>query len=649
MLLVSCQQIKKYHGVQLVLANVTMEVQENERIGIIGRNGCGKSTLMQLLSGALQPDAGELAVRKGTRIGYLAQLPAQAEGMTVYDVLARGYRDVLVCRDGMTQLENEMSQPEISSNDMFLEQLLAKYAQLQTEYENKGGYEMDAHIQQVANGLGIPSEQWGRPYAILSDGEKTKVDLASLLIERPNLLLLDEPTNHLDLHAVEWLETFLRDYAGTCLIVSHDRFFLDRVVTRIVELEDGEAVTYYTNYTGYVKEKEERLLRQFAEYKEQQKQIKKMKETIKQLEEWGRIGGNEKFFRRAASMQKALDRMEKLKRPVMEQKTADFAWKLKERSGEMAAVFEGVRKRFGDKVILESADGTITFGEKIALVGRNGAGKTTLFKMLLGEVQPEAGTLRLGSRIDIGYLAQEESPVEHKQSVLQYFKQEAGLEEGEARGRLAKYLFFGSDVFKSVGLLSGGEWTRLRLALLVHRMPNLLLLDEPTNHLDIASRESLEENLEEFPGTVLAISHDRYFINKLAHKVWELRDGKIHRYFGNFDEFREKQAQLLAGTPSGELVTPQVEHVKVPRPQSASAAASTRRINADAEKVRAELERIIQQQEERLQTADAQLNDPVNVSSPSALADAWAEKEKIQADLKILYEKWMQVADSIEY
>jgi ATP-binding cassette subfamily F protein 3 len=347
---------------------------------------------------------------------------------------------------------------------------------LQERFEREGGYELDARIDQVANGLRIAKGFYERSFASLSGGEKTKITLASQLIGKPDLLLLDEPTNHLDLAGVEWLEDYLKHYDGACIIVSHDRYFLDLVVTKIVELEDGESTTYHSSYSGYVKEKEVRLLQQFADYQEQQKVIRKMKETIKQLIEWGRIGGNEKFFRRAFSMQKALDRMEKLKRPVLDPKAADFDLKPEDRSGRKVLRFENVTKRYGEKTLLEQARGSLEYGEKVMLVGHNGSGKTTLLKMLLGEVQPDSGELELGARVDIGYLAQQAYPSDNKKSVLAYFCEEAKLEEGEARGRLAAYLFYGADVFKAVSSLSGGEWTRLRLALLVLRKPNLLIL-----------------------------------------------------------------------------------------------------------------------------------------------------------------------------
>jgi ATP-binding cassette subfamily F protein 3 len=641
MLIINGQNMKKYHGAQLVLADVTFEIHQGERIGLVGRNGSGKSTLLRLISKMEKPDEGLLTVRKDTRIGYLAQIPTEWESGTVYDVLAASFAELLACRAAMTELEQRMSDPSAIGG---LDQLLGRYAQLQERFEREGGYELDARIDQVATGLRISREVYGRSFNSLSGGEKTKIALASQLIGKPDVLLLDEPTNHLDLFGVEWLEEYLTHYEGACFIVSHDRYFLDRVVTKIVELEDGESSTYLNSYTGYMQEKEVRLLQQFADYQEQQKVIKKMKETIKQLMEWGRVGGNEKFFRRAASMQKALDRMEKLKRPVLDPKAAEFGLKVDDRSGKRVIVFDDVSKQYGVKVLLRRASGLLEYGEKVMLLGHNGSGKTTLLRMLLGEVQPDGGELEIGARVDIGYLAQQEYPEDQKKTVLAYFCEEARMEEGEARSRLATYLFYGADVFKPVSSLSGGEWTRLRLALLVLRKPNLLILDEPTNHMDIASREALEEALEEFPGTVLAVTHDRYFMNRLSQKIWELDQGRITVYLGSFDDYKAKSAQLRAvqareadaapvtkstGTGSKTAAAkaePRTE--SVPRGKSRSTAAFARE----------RLERDIAEAEARLGELDQALENP----AAEELSRLWAEREAAQGALDRLYAEWIQ-------
>ncbi|WP_337102090.1 ribosomal protection-like ABC-F family protein [Paenibacillus sp. YIM B09110] len=632
MIIVNVQQIKKYHAANLVLDGVTLQLQEGEKVGLIGCNGSGKSTLLRLISGHDGIDEGMLTVKRDLRIGYLPQIPAEFEQLTVYEVLAYGYRELIGTKREMSELEQRMSSSDAASNPALLEGLLEAYALAQERYERGGGYDMDTVIAQVASGLQIDRRNDGRKFGSLSGGEKTRIVLASQLVVRPALLLLDEPTNHLDLKGIEWLEQFLQRYEGACVIVSHDRYFLDAMGTKMIELEDGEAHTYLTNYSGYIKEKEERLMQQFAHYQEQQKAIKKMKETIRQLEEWGRIGGNEKFFKRAASIRKALDRMETVKRPVLERKTADFELSPLERSGRKVLAFEGVTKQFAGKSILNGAEGSLMYGEKVMLLGDNGSGKTTLFKLLQNVMDPDGGKVELGARVEIGYLAQQEPVSDRKLTVLDYFRIEGGMEEGEARSVLAQYLFYGADVFKPLHMISGGEWSRLRLALLVRRKPNLLLLDEPTNHLDVASREALEEALEQFPGTILAISHDRYFINRLAKRVWELEQGKIATYLGNYDDYRAKRGERQVSAP-----------VQLPKEAKGPHGGGSDRQN---ERRREQLELDIAAMEEELALADEELHR-LDISGDAASLEAkWHDREALQAKLDTIMASWLELSDS---
>ncbi|WP_028612262.1 ribosomal protection-like ABC-F family protein [Paenibacillus harenae] len=631
MIIVNVQQIKKYHAANLVLDGVTLQLQESEKVGLIGRNGSGKSTLLRLISGHEQIDEGMLTVKKDLTIGYLPQIPAEFEELTVHEVLAYGYRELMVIKREMSDIEQRMSSPEAAADPERMERLLGTYALAQERFERGGGYEMDTAIAQVASGLQIDRRHDERNFGSLSGGEKTRIALASQLVARPALLLLDEPTNHLDLKGIEWLEQFLQRYEGACVIVSHDRYFLDAAAVKMIELEDGEAYTYHTNYSGYMKEKEERLLQQFAQYQEQQKAIKKMKETIRQLEEWGRIGGNEKFFKRAASIRKALERMEAVKRPVLERRTAEFELSPLDRSGRKVIAFEGVKKQYGGRAILNGAEGNLLYGEKVVLLGDNGSGKTTLFKLLLGVIEPDEGKLERGARVEIGYLAQQEPVSDHKLTVLDYFRTEGGLEEGEARSLLAKYLFYGADVFKPLHMLSGGEWSRLRLALLVRRKPNLLLLDEPTNHLDMASREALEEALEDFPGTILAISHDRYFINRLAKRVWELKEGRIAAYLGNYDHFKEKR---------GEDPSPVSDRRQ---PEAKAAQSSGTGQARQNERRREQLEHEIAVLEAELARADGELHRLDRIGDAALLEARWREREEGQSRLDALLESWMEL------
>ncbi|SEM40344.1 ATPase components of ABC transporters with duplicated ATPase domains [Paenibacillus sp. cl141a] len=651
--MINVQKLTQYHGAQLVLDGISFEIQEGEKVALIGRNGSGKSTLMRLLAGLDQPNEGQLAIKKDTRIGYVEQIPSHMDSWTVLDVLSHGLIHLKEYRAEMTELEKRMSDPGIAGNAELLDRVLRRYSALQERFETEGGYELEASIDKIATGLQIPKSEYGLAFGSLSGGEQTRVVLASQLIVQPDLLLLDEPTNHLDLARTEWLEEFLREYPGTCVIISHDRYFLDRVVTKTIELEDGEAFSAQGGYTAFMKDKEERLLQQFADYQEQQKVIKKMKESIKQLEEFGRIGGNEKFFKRAASMRRALERMEKVKRPVLERRQADFELHPQDRSGRRVAYFEQVEVRYGNQAVLGGASGLIEFGEKIALMGPNGSGKTTLFKVLVGELQPDSGSLEWGARVNVGYLAQQEEPENPKETVLQYFRENAGVEEGEARGILARYLFYGGAVFRSVGQLSGGEWTRLRLALLIHQKPNLLLLDEPTNHLDIASREALEDALQGYHGTVLAISHDRYFVNQVSGKVWDLNQGTLTVYHGNYDDFRTKKDQLEAALQAGEL-SAGAKAVSLPRGTTPSKANEKpgqkfERNHPDrsAEERSKWLEEEIARLETRIRQLDGSLETEGSISGHSdmsLLEERWNERESLAASRDELLAEWLELS-----
>lgn len=655
--IIDARQLTYFHGANLVLDHINFEIREGEKIGLIGRNGSGKTTLMRLLAGLDQPVEGTLAVKKDTRIGYLEQIPSHMENWTFEEVLSFGMRHLKECRETMTKLEQQMSDPSAAKDNDRMERLLRRYSQLQEQFEREGGYEMEATIDRIASGLNISkADDYSQAFGLLSGGEKTRVLLASQLIVQPDLLLLDEPTNHLDLARTEWLESFLQDYAGTCVIISHDRYFLDRVVTRTIELEDCKAYTAAGGYTEYVKEKETRLLQQFAEYQEQQKVIKKMKESIRQLEEWGRVGGNEKFFKRAASMRRAMERMEKIKRPVLDRRQADFDLNPQDRTGRRVVSFEEVGLAFGEQLVLNGVSGLLEYGEKIVLMGANGSGKTTLFRLLLGELMPDFGQVELGARVEAGYLAQEEVPEDPEETVLQYFHSQAGMEEGEARGTLARFLFYGSAVFKKLGGLSGGEWTRLRLAVLIHQKPNLLLLDEPTNHLDIESREALEEALVDYSGTVLAISHDRYFTNRIGSKVWELENGGLTVYLGNYDDYRSKKEQLASaasmgsrmkdGTGKARKAEVTGDHGSRGNGRGTSVHHEQEPGNRNGQRIK-RLELEIAELEARIQKLDYEMdkeNDAASNASLRELEESWGEREALSLRYERLLSEWLELS-----
>ncbi|MEK3987008.1 ABC-F family ATP-binding cassette domain-containing protein [Paenibacillus sp. FSL K6-3166] len=655
-MIIQCQNVQKYHGAQLVLNSITFDIRQGEKIGLIGRNGCGKTTLFHLLNGEERPDQGQISIRKGSVVGMLAQIQEVAKKETVYEVLQRSFAEPLQWQQRLRELELEMSTFNTGTDETLWNRLLKEYGSLQDKFETAGGYEIESTIQRVATGLGIDAGQYSRLFSTLSGGEKTKVGLAELLLRRPDVLLLDEPTNHLDMNAIEWLEQYLQSYDGTVLAISHDRYFLDAVVKKVIEIEDGEAFTFHTNYSGYQVEKETRLLQQFADYQEQQKKIKQMQESIKRLIEFGNRGTppNPAFFRRAASMQKALDRMVKLKRPILERKSMDLQLQQNDRSGNQVVILEDVGKAYGERSLFTDANEVLRYGETTALIGGNGAGKSTLLRIILGQETPDTGSCILGSRAVVGYLAQEAVPENNKQSVLRYFREEAGLEEGEARGQLARFLFYGADVFKDITNLSGGEWTRLRFAVLMHRKPNLLILDEPTNHLDIDSREALEEALEEFPGTVLAVSHDRYFINRLFHKLWSIESGRFGVFNGNYEYYKEKQAEKASASAASASVPDQpkpsssegITSSRSGKPQSSGSVNVTTANSSSSRKksVHFDWEKAIAEVEEQLEEIDVKMLDPQISSNAAELAELLKERDIMQEQLDELYAGWMETA-----
>lgn len=542
MTICSVNNVTKSFGGNIIFENISLEIKNGERVGLVGRNGSGKTTIFGLLTGMESLDAGAIHMKKGTRIGHVAQIPKFDEAMTVYDVLSSAFKVEKELEKEMHALEKNMA---VEQEQSALEKLMERYGVIQEKFAFLGGYEIEANIMKVANGLQV-TDLFSRVFTELSGGEQTKVSLAYMLLQKPDLLLLDEPTNHLDLFAVEWLEQFLKEYTGTVMVISHDRYFLDEVVTKIFDLEDGEIHVYHTNYSQFVEEKEERLLQEFQAYQEQQKKIKKMKEAIKRLREWANQANppNEGLHKRARNMERALERIEKLKRPILERKQMGLQFEGQERSGKDVVVMKEVSKGFAGRPLFEQANLHVRFQERAAIVGRNGTGKTTLLKLLLKEINPDVGEIRIGSSVKIGYLSQH-TYGNVKSNVLEAFREYVAVTEGEARHILAKFLFYGPAVFKKVTELSGGEKMRLRLAQLMYQDINFLILDEPTNHLDIESREVLEEALEQYNGTILAVSHDRYFLNKLFEKTYWIDECKLFEFAGNYAWARQKWEEKL--------------------------------------------------------------------------------------------------------
>ncbi|WP_191557057.1 ribosomal protection-like ABC-F family protein [Metabacillus idriensis] len=543
MTICSVHQLAKSYGSQLIFENLSFEINENEKIGFVGRNGTGKTTLFKCLSGIEQPDAGTISIRKGMKVGYLAQIPMFPAGTTVDEVLRQAFAELHQLSNELAQLEKEMSDTE---DPVKLEKAIARYGICQEKYENLGGYEMDAKISAVANGLQL-QPLLNADFDHISGGEKTKVSLGLMLLQAPQILLLDEPTNHLDIAAVEWLEGFLKEYKGTVVVISHDRTFLDEVAVKIIDLEDGEVTVYHHNYSGFIAEKQKRLMAEFQAYQDQQKKIKKMREAIKRLREWANQANppNEGLHKRARNMERALERMEKVKKPILNHRKMDLHFDGTDRSGKKVLTFENVTKTFGNRQVFGNVSLQLTYMDRAAIVGENGSGKSTLLKLVMGEHEPDDAGVRIGSSVKIGYLSQQLSLPDSEVTIIDYFREDLSVAEDDARHILAKFLFYGPAVFKKMKNTSGGERMRIQLAKLMQKDLNFLILDEPTNHLDIDSREVLEEAIEQFEGTILAVSHDRYFLNKLFTKTFWLYDKQLHAFDGNYSWARDKMRGLL--------------------------------------------------------------------------------------------------------
>lgn len=536
---ISLKVISKYYGANKVLEDISFEIHTGDRLGLIGKNGTGKTTILKIIAGIENSDGGILSIRKNATIGYLAQIPDYPKDYKVLDVLSLAFEKQNKLRDKMHELEKKMT----ISNEEDIEKIMKIYGELQYKYEHIGGYEIEEKLNRVCIGLKLTDTILERSFNNLSGGEKTTVMLGKTLLENPDILLLDEPSNHLDLESVEWLEEFIGEYKGSVLIISHDRYFLDSVVTKIIEIEAMKSKTYIGNYSFFVQYKQEMLDIQLEAYKNQQKKIKEMEEAIKRFREWGARAGEEPMFKKAANMEKRIERMDKVDKPNLNQPKIKVNFTQGERSANEVICIKGLEKSFGEKTLLENLDLSVRYKERLCILGKNGSGKSTLIKLLLNRYAQDAGEITIGSRVRIGYLEQEIFFENEEKSILETINEYFLVPESEGRRILAGFLFYGDDVFKKIKNLSGGEKSRLRLCIMMQQQNNLLILDEPTNHLDIDSREMLENALEDFSGTIVFISHDRYFINKLAERIVELDDKKLKEYLGDYNYYREKKAE----------------------------------------------------------------------------------------------------------
>lgn len=635
----SLNSVKKYMEDTLVLKNITFQVYSGEKVGIVGVNGSGKSTLLKLIAG-IEPmnyypgypecssfgyDEGFISVPREAVVAYLEQIPQYDDDLKVIDILNLAFKEVRSIEKEIHESEEKMK----SLKDISLEKAMKQYSNLVQLYEIKGGYHIEEKLAKICTGLKFDDSFLNKNFNLLSGGEKTTVVLGKLLMDNPDILLLDEPTNHLDMDSVEWLESYLKNYKGIVIVVSHDRYFLDNVVTKIVEIEDMEALTYKGNYSEYMRQKEENMRILYENFREQQKNITSMEKTIKDLRDWAARADNNKFFRRAASMQIKLDKMERIDKPIFEKQNMKLNLNASERSGKETIKAEGLFKSFEDKIIFKNADLLIKFGERAALIGANGCGKTTFLKMLLGEEKPDEGTAELGANVMAAYLPQKIEFKNEELTVLDCFREDISIPEGKAREYLSKFMFFGSSVFKKVKQLSGGEKIRLKLARLLYEDINLLILDEPTNHLDIASIETLEEALEDFKGTIFFISHDRYFINKIAERVIAVEDHTFKSYSGDYDYYKSIKERLKQQVIEKSAVKPE----KARRLRNID-----ENKKKEAEKIR--LEARIESLENEIKEMDSAM--AVHKSDYEELCKLYSRKDELNKELDAVMELWLQ-------
>lgn len=642
-MILSCQNISKSFGINAIIRNASFHVEDHEKAAIVGINGAGKSTLLKIIIGELSADEGEVIVTRGKTIGYLAQQKMLAGHRSIYEELMDAKKDVLEMEEKLRLMEQEMK--HLSGQE--LEQLMEQYHRISTAFEQQNGYSCRSEITGVLKGLGFLEEDFSKQVDTLSGGQKTRVALGKLLLSNPDIILLDEPTNHLDMNSIAWLETYLMNYRGTVIIVSHDRYFLNRVVTKVIEIDQGHVMSFFGNYTAYAEKKKQLRENQLKAYLNQQQEIKHQEEVITKLRSFNR----EKSIRRAESREKMLDKMEVLEKPMEADTEIKLTLEPKITSGNDVLTVEGLAKAYKEP-LFSDLNFQIHRGEKVAIIGDNGTGKTTILKIINQLAEADAGTVTLGSKVHIGYYDQEHQ-VLHKEKTLFDELSDAypNLTNTEIRNILAAFLFTGDDVFKRIQDLSGGEQGRVSLAKLMLSKANFLILDEPTNHLDIVSKEILEGALNRYTGTVLYVSHDRYFINQTATRILDLKNRSLVNYIGNYDYYLEKNEELT------KIYAP--EQQSSPAGSSTAASGSTsggakedwerkkeeqareRKRQNDLKKT----ENQIQQLEERDAEIDGLLELEEVFTNLEECTRLTTEKAEIADRLEALYEQWAALAE----
>lgn len=647
MLELAVSNLKKYMESTQIFEDVSFKIYDGEKIGIVGDNGTGKSTLLKLIAGIItltRDDDGNLFIPRDAKISYLDQIPHYSDEFNVMDVLNLAFEETYKIDKEIKSLEERMAL--LSGED--LEKALKRYSRLQEHYDSAGGYDIEEKLSKVCTGLKINESFCKMNFNLLSGGEKTRVMLGRILLENPDILLLDEPTNHLDMESCEWLEGYLRNYKGMVIIVSHDRYFLDNVVTKIIEIEDKKSETYNGNYSSYTKQKEDNMMIQFNQYKEQKKQIAAMEKAIKDLREWAKRADNPKFFKRAASMQKALDRIQRIEKPKFDKTNVKLNFNETERSGNEVIKVKDLCKKYDDKILFEDAEMLINFKERVGLIGVNGCGKTTFLKMLLGEDDADSGSLVLGDSVKYAYLPQNIVFDNEDATILEEFRKDINILEGKAREYLSKFMFFGGDVFKKLKHLSGGERIRVKLSKLLYNDINLLILDEPTNHLDISSIDTLEEALGKFKGTIFFISHDRYFLNKMSTTIIEVENHKFTTYKGNYDYYKNEKnkrtsnGNIVKSLNPNNIIDRTIEkEVQQNSAQDWKSQKDEQREKRKQENRRRKLEEDILILEEKIKTIDEKLNKcGSNYDEASKL---YKEKDCLENELECAMEEWDKI------
>jgi ATP-binding cassette subfamily F protein 3 len=618
-----------------VLKNASFHIEDYEKAAIVGINGAGKSTLLKIITGSLPADGGLVTFAKDKSFGYLAQHQAVDSENTIFDELLTVKQEVLDLESSIRQTEQEMKQADGAE----LDSLLKKYANLTHRFEDMNGYACKSEITGILKGLGFGEDEFGKKVATLSGGQKTRVALGKLLLQKPDLIMLDEPTNHLDLNSITWLETYLLNYKGAVIIVSHDRYFLDRIATKIIEIDNGIVSSFHGNYSDYAVQKEHLRTEQMHAYLNQQREIKHQEEVIDKLKQFNR----EKSIKRAESREKMLDKIERLEKPVEVKADMKLILTPHRTSGNDVMQIEGLSKRFGSHLLFENVSFEIKRGEHVAVIGDNGTGKTTLLKIINELVPPDGGSIRLGANVEIGYYDQEHHVLHMEKTLFEEISDAYPyLTNTEIRNTLAAFLFTGEDVFKKISALSGGERGRVSLAKLMLSEANFLILDEPTNHLDIMSKEILETALNAYEGTVLYVSHDRYFINKTASRILELTHQEFVNYIGNYDYYLEKKDVLAPAADEAVLQASKPSAQKLDWKQQKENQALLRKRENDLKKCEDRIETL----ESRNAALDEEMAKPEIATNSVRLQEIASEKEQIGKELEELYIKWETLSET---